>query len=98
MASSRRTILAGLGSAAAWPLAAYPQQPGRVSHIGILGVFPPRPADLKTFRDSLRERGYVEGQNIVFDVRWPQGSFEANPGVATELVRNNVEVIVAWAT
>jgi putative ABC transport system substrate-binding protein len=52
---------------------------------------------LNVFRDSLRERGYVEGQKMVIDVRWPQGSFEANPGVVTELLRN-VDVIVAWAT
>jgi len=84
-----------VGSAVSWPLAARAQQPGRVWRIGFLGVGPPSPALLNVFRDSLRERGYVEGQNMVIDVRWPQGSFEANPGVVTELLRNNVDVIVA---
>jgi putative tryptophan/tyrosine transport system substrate-binding protein len=53
---------------------------------------------LSIFRDGLRERGYVEGQNLSIDVRWPQVSFERNPDVATELVRSNVDAIVAWAT
>ena len=54
---------------------------------------------LSIFRDGLRERGYVEGQNLFIDVRWPQrSSFERNPGVATELVRSNVDAIVTWAT
>jgi putative tryptophan/tyrosine transport system substrate-binding protein len=94
----RRAFITLLGGAAAWPVVARAQQPGRVWRIGFLGVGPPSPALLNVFRDSLRERGYVEGQNMVIDVRWPQGSFEANPGVVTELLRNNVDVIVAWAT
>ena len=46
----------------------------------------------------MRERGYVEGRNLIIDVRWPQGSFEQDPGVAAELVRANIDVIVAWGT
>ena len=53
---------------------------------------------LSAFRDGLRERGYVEGQNLFIDVRWPQGTFEQNPDMATELVRSKVDVIVAWTT
>ena len=53
---------------------------------------------LSVFRDSLRDRGYVEGQNLTIDVRWPQDSFERNPSVVTDLVHNKVDVIVAWAT
>jgi len=94
----RREFITLVGGVAAWPRVAWAQQLGRVWRIGFLGVGPPSPALLSVFRDSLRERGYVEGQNMVIDVRWPQGSFEANPGVVTELLRNNVDVIVAWAT
>jgi putative ABC transport system substrate-binding protein len=53
---------------------------------------------LNAFRDDLRGRGYVEGQNLSIDVRWPQGSFDQDPSVVTELVNSNVDVIVAWAT
>jgi putative ABC transport system substrate-binding protein len=53
---------------------------------------------LSAFRDGLRGRGYVEGQNLSIDVRWPQASFDQDPSVVTELVNSNVDVIVAWAT
>jgi hypothetical protein len=42
-------------------------------------VSPPA-AYLAAFREGLRERGYVEGQNLSIDVRWPPGSFEQNSG------------------
>ena len=56
------------------------------------------PAMLSTFRDGMRERGYVEGQNLSIDVRWPQGTFEHDPSPLAELINSNVDVIVAWAT
>jgi putative ABC transport system substrate-binding protein len=83
------------GAAAAWPLAARAQQSGNW-RIGLLATAAPTPAMLSAFRDGLRERGYVEGQNLLIVVRWPQESFEQNPGVAVELVRSNIDVIVAW--
>ena len=43
-------------------------------------------------------RGHVEGQNLSIDVRWPQGSFDQDPSVVTELVNSNVDVIVAQGT
>src|SRR6202048_3100836 len=85
------------GAAAAWPLAAVAQQP-KVWRIGFLAPVPPTPVMLSAFRDGLRGRGYVEGQNLSIDVRWPQGSFDQDPSVVTELVNSNVDVIVAWAT
>ena len=59
---------------------------------------PPTPDMLKAFRDAMRDHGYVEGQNLTIDVRWPQGTFDQDPGVVTDLVKANVDVIVAWAT
>ena len=56
------------------------------------------PVILSAFRDSLRGRGYVEGQNLSIDVRWPQGTFEHDPSPVAELINSNVDVIVAWAT
>jgi putative ABC transport system substrate-binding protein len=53
---------------------------------------------LNALRKGLRDKGYVEGQNISIEVRWPKGSFAQNPGVADELVRSNVDIIVAWTT
>jgi len=71
---------------------------GRQARIGLLMPVSPPAAYLAAFREGLRERGYVEGQNLSIDVRWPPGPFEQNPGVVGELVRANVDVIVAWAT
>ena len=94
----RREFIAGLAGVAAWPLAAVAQQPGRVWRVGFLGSARPTLAMLSAFRDGLRERGYIEGQNLSVDVRWPQESFEQNPSVAAELIRTNVDVLVAWAS
>jgi putative ABC transport system substrate-binding protein len=95
---TRREFITLLGGAAvAWPLAARAQQP-KVWRIGVLAPVPPMPAMLSTFRDGMRERGYVEGQNLSIDVRWPQGTFEHDPSPVAELINSNVDVIVAWAT
>ena len=93
----RREFIALLGGTAAWPIAARAQQP-KVWRIGVLAAVPPIPAMLSAFRDGMRGRGYVEGQNLSIDVRWPQGSFDQDPSVVTELVNSNVDVIVAWPT
>jgi putative ABC transport system substrate-binding protein len=50
---------------------------------------------VSALRDGLRERGYLEGQNLSIVVRW---LLHENPQVATELVRSGVDLIVAWAT
>ena len=64
----RRDFVTLIGSAAVtWPLAVGAQQP-KVWHIGLLAPAPPTPAMLSAFRDNLRERGYVEGQNLSSDV------------------------------
>jgi putative ABC transport system substrate-binding protein len=93
----RRAFITLLGGAAAWPLAARGQQP-KVWRIGVLAAAPLTPVMLSAFRGGLRGRGYVEGQNLSIDVRWPQGSFDQDPSVVTELVNSNVDVIVAWPT
>src|SRR4051812_9320431 len=64
----RREFITLLGGAAAWPLGARAQQP-KVWRIGFLAPAPPTRAMLNAFRDGLRERGYVEGQNLSIDVR-----------------------------
>jgi putative ABC transport system substrate-binding protein len=93
----RRELITLLGSVVAWPLAARAQQP-KVWRVWVLAPVPPTPVLLSSFRGGLRGRGYVEGQNLSIDVRWPQGSFDQDPDVVTGLVNSNVDVIVAWAT
>src|SRR6266705_5852986 len=70
----RRVFLGGLGmSVLAAPLAAEAQQAGRIWRIGLLDYGSPDPARLawwRAFQDRLRELGYVEGQNVVFQLRW----------------------------
>ena len=66
--------------------------------IGLISAVPPTPEMLDAFRDGMRERGYIDGQNISFNIRWPKGTFDDNPDVVTDLVNGNFDVIVAWAT
>jgi putative ABC transport system substrate-binding protein len=93
----RREFMTLLSGAVAWPLASRAQQP-KVWRIEVLAHVPPTPAMLGAFRDGMRGRGYVEGQNLSIDVRWPQGTFEHDPSPVAELINSNVDVIVAWAT
>jgi putative ABC transport system substrate-binding protein len=90
----RRTFLAGTGAVLlAAPLAAEAQTTGKVYRVGVLGTEPSTPWDV--FRHRLRELGYVEGQNIVFEYRWSEGNVERFPGLAAELAGLKVDVIVA---
>ena len=91
----RREFITLLGGAAAWPLAARAQQ-SKVARIGVLYI---GLADAESFkkelRDGLRELGYVEGQNIAFELRSAEGKLDRLPELASELVRLKVDVIVA---
>jgi|SRR4030095_12194186 putative ABC transport system substrate-binding protein len=90
----RRTFLTGTGAVLlAGPLAAEAQQAGKVYRVGVLGNAPSTAWDV--FRHRLRELGYVEGQNIVFEYRWSEGDVERFPGLAAELAGLRVDVIVA---
>jgi putative ABC transport system substrate-binding protein len=77
------------------PFFAEAQQPGKVPRIGYLGGAPPSPARREAFRQGLRELGYVEGKNIVIEWRSGEGKVDRVPGLAAELVRLKVDVIVA---
>jgi len=90
------TIALALGLLAG-PPAAGAQQAGKVWRIGLLDYGSPDPARLawwKTFRDRLRELGYVEGQNVVFQPRWGNGQVSRLQGLATELVAAKVDIFV----
>jgi putative ABC transport system substrate-binding protein len=75
------------------PLAAGAQQRAKVPRIGILSSDAASTRE-EAFRQGLRDLGYVEGQNVAIE----SGRFEKLPGLATELVRLNVDVIVASPT
>jgi hypothetical protein len=95
----RREFIMVLGGAAAWPLVARAQQPARLRHIGILLLGNAEAAPLRTeLRESLRKSGYVDGQNLQFEVRSADGKVDRLPNLAAELVAAKVDVIVAHFT
>src|SRR6266702_4779750 len=80
------------------PLAAEAQPPGKVYRIGYLATIPP-PAHLwEALLDGLRERGYSEGRNLVFERRFSEGNAERFPEFAAELVRLRVDCILVTTT
>ena len=97
----RRELLAALGgTAAAWPLAARAQQPGKVWRIGLLsGASNDTYSRLYAgFQLGMRELGYVEGKDFVGEARYADGNYERLPDLAAELVRSKVDIIVTGLT
>ena len=91
--------LLALLTAGAAPVTVRAQQAGKVYRIGYLST-PTRESverGLDAFLRKLRELGWVEGQNLVIEYRWAEGNVERLPDLAAELVRRNVDVIVAPA-
>ena len=83
------------------PLAVEAQQTGKVFRIGVLSIAgptspsPPPPANWEAFVQGLRELGYIEGRNIVFEQRYADGRSELFPHLAADLVRLRADVIFA---
>jgi putative ABC transport system substrate-binding protein len=94
--------LAGI-AVAALPIGAIAQQPrSRTARVGVLSPFmasgPPSPA-YDVFTQTLRELGWVEGQNVSFEYRWADGHTDQLPRLASELAQSKVDVIFsAWGT
>jgi putative ABC transport system substrate-binding protein len=81
------------------PAAAVAQQAGRVYRIGYLSA-PSRESVehvVAAFLRTLRELGWVEGQNLIIEYRWAEGKVERLPDLATDLVKLKVDLIVAPA-
>jgi putative tryptophan/tyrosine transport system substrate-binding protein len=96
----RRQFIAGLGSAAAWPVVARAQQPAKPV-IGYLGA-QSADDDYKNitvpFLQGLKETGYVQGQNVAVEYRWAENQLDRLPALAADLVRHRVAVIVVIGT
>jgi putative ABC transport system substrate-binding protein len=84
---SRRDLLTSCTAVLATPLAAGAQRAAKIARIGYLVTgsleSPETPAALEASPQGLRERGYVEGQNIVIEYRVADGKIELFPGLAT---------------
>src|SRR6516164_5345928 len=95
----RREFIAGLGCAAAWPLAARAQQGDRVRRIGVLMAGeendPERKTMVSTFTQALADLGW---SNVRMDLRWPGGDINRIRALAQELVGLQPDIIVAQST
>ena len=90
----RREFIAGLGGAAAWPLAARAQQPV----MPVIAFISGRSADasaryVAAFRKGLNETGYVEGKSVVVEYNWLEGHYDRLPALLTDLIGRRVAVL-----
>ena len=95
----RRDFIAGLASMGGWPSSLHAQSSSRRYRVGMLDTSPRQlNANFGQLQQGLRERGYIEGQNLTFEYRSPDGRNESFAELARELVRLNVDVIVTRGT
>jgi putative ABC transport system substrate-binding protein len=98
----RREFIAGLGSAAAWSLAARAQQGDRVRRIGLLIAGAENDPLMKTpisaFTQALADLGWTDGRNVRMDLRWAGGDINRIRALAQELVCLQSDIIVTIGT
>ena len=93
---NRREFIAGIGSAAAWPVLAR----GQDKLLPLVGFLNTQSAstftlELAAFQKGLKETGYIEGQNVTIEYRWAEGHYERLPGLAANLLEKHPSVIAA---
>ena len=95
----RRDFIMALASAAMSPIVAHGQQ-SPVPVVGFLnGASPTEYAPMvAALREGLKERGYVDGQNVAIEFRWAEGKYDRLSAMATDLVQRGVSVIAATST
>ena len=98
----RRYFIAGLGCAAAWPLAARAQQGERVRRIGVLMPYdendPVTKSNLSALTQGLADLGWTDGRNVRMDIRWAGGDIIRIRALAAELVGLQPDIILAGST
>src|ERR1700730_242407 len=93
----RRDVIALLGGAAAWPLAARAQQKA----MPVVGYLHPGSPEgqalptLATFRQGLSDAGYVESSNLAIEYRWAESHYDRLPALAADLVSRKIDLIAA---
>jgi putative tryptophan/tyrosine transport system substrate-binding protein len=90
----RRGFITVIGGAAAWPLAARAQQGAKMPRIGIVDDAPM----WQTFRQALRELGYIEGETVNYEYRYSEGAPDRLATVVGELIRRPVDLIATFGT
>src|SRR5450631_1924746 len=86
------------GSAAVWPMTVLAQQPAKMKRVGVLVAIADGPegqSRLRAFKKGLQDLGWVEGQNVLFDVLFAAGEAERSRQYATELISHEPDVILA---
>jgi putative ABC transport system substrate-binding protein len=99
--ANRRTFIAALGGAAAWPVVARGQQPDKIWRVGYLSGSSATNVSVAlfdAFRLKLKDLGYVEGRNLLLYVKRANDDYARLPGLASELVSLAPDVIVSVAT
>ena len=96
----RRKFITLMGGAAAWPVVARGQQPGRLPIIGFMGSTTAAAGGplIAAFTARLRELGWVESRNVGIEYRWAEGRSERYAEIVAEFIRLNVDVILTHNT
>src|SRR6516162_7919689 len=99
---NKRKFITLLGSAAAWPLAAWAQQGERVRRIGVLlpgeETDPTAKARVSAFTQALASFGWIDGRNVRMDLRWHGDDINRIPAFAQELVGLKPDAILTNGT
>src|SRR5262249_26459377 len=91
----RRKFITLLGGAAAWPLAARAQEPGKTRRVGYIRAGTPHNDPFREeFVRGMRDLGYVEGRNIAYEFRHYGDDVDSIPSLIGDLLRAKIDIIV----